>query len=262
MAEGILDRIVESVSARLDADPAPADLADRALRESRRRADRGLRSLRAALAGDGPAVIAECKHASPSAGVLRPAFDPVPLARAYSAAGAAAISVVTEPDFFRGDPRWLPAVRAAVDVPVLRKDFVISDRQLYETVLAGADAVLLIVRILSPDRLTELLGLAGELQLEVLLEIFADEDPGPAVTTGAQIIGVNARDLDTFAVDLDLLAAIADRIPGDRIRVAESGIHGRDDLLRLHDAGYDAFLIGEHLVRAEDPGAALEDLLK
>jgi indole-3-glycerol phosphate synthase len=262
VAEGILDRIVASVTARLENEPAFPDLAERALAAADRRAQEGYRSLRAALVCDEPAVIAECKRASPSAGLLRPAFDPVALARAYSASGASAISVVTEPEFFCGDISWLSMVRGAVERPVLRKDFLVDERQLYETVIAGADAVLLIQRILSPERLADLLGLAGELHLEVLLELFADEDPAPAVSSGAAIIGVNARDLDTFAVDLDRVAAIAGEIPDDRIRVAESGIRGCDDLARLHDAGYDAFLIGEHLVRAEDPGAALRNLLE
>jgi indole-3-glycerol phosphate synthase len=259
--DGILDRIVASVTARLEAESPSPDLAERAHREADRRLREGPRSLRAALSGEGPAVIAECKRASPSAGLIRPDFDPVSLAGAYSVSGASAISVVTEPEFFGGDISWLSMVRGAVERPVLRKDFVVDERQLYQTAIAGADAVLLIQRILSPDRLARLLRLAGELRLEVLLELFADEDPAPAVSSGAAIIGVNARDLDTFAVDLDHVAAIAGEIPDDRIRVAESGIHGREDLVRLHEAGYDAFLIGEHLVRAEDPGEALRRLL-
>ena len=214
-----------------------------------------------ALSADGRSVLAECKHASPSAGVLREPFDPVDLARTYEEAGAAAISVVTEPRFFLGDASWLPAVRDAVSIPVLRKDFVVTERQLYETALAGADAVLLIQRILTPDRLSDLLELAAALHLEVLLEIFADEDPSVAVDSGARIIGVNARDLATFATDLDRVASIASSIPEDRIRVAESGIHGPADLERLEAAGYDAFLIGEYLVRSPDPGRALRNLL-
>jgi len=261
MPEGIIDRIVTSVRARLGTEPAGADLVARAHREAEKRARSGGRSLRRALRDGAPAVIAECKRASPSAGLLREDFDPIRLAEAYSVAGAAAISVVTEPDFFRGDLSWLAQVRQAVELPVLRKDFIVDGRQLYESVIAGADAVLLIQRILSPERLEGMLRLAAELRLEVLLEIFADEDPAPAVASGAPIIGVNARNLDTFEVDLARVAAIAGELPRDRLRVAESGIHSRDDLAVLHRAGYDAFLVGEHLVRAERPGDALRALL-
>jgi indole-3-glycerol phosphate synthase len=220
-----------------------------------------VRSLRQALTSTHPAVIAECKRASPSAGVLRRDFDPAALAAAYAAAGAAAISVVTEPDFFAGDPLWLSQVRGAVDLPVLRKDFIVSVRQLEETAVLGADAVLLIQRILPPATLRELLVTAAELDLEVLLEVFPDEDPEPAVASGATIIGVNARDLATFEVRLDRVAELARAIPDDRVRVAESGIRSRDDVEWLTAAGYRGFLVGEHLVRAEDPGGALRELL-
>jgi indole-3-glycerol phosphate synthase len=261
MVDGILDRIVTSVAARLDRVPAAAGLVDRAREVAGERARNDERSLGKALRDRAPAVIAECKRASPSAGILRADFDPVRLARAYSAAGASAISVVTEPEFFHGDPRWLSAVRNSVELPVLRKDFIVDDRQLYESVMAGADAVLLIQRILAPERLERLLQVAAELRLEVLLEIFADENPEPAVASGVSIVGVNARDLATVEVDLERVATIAGKIPDDRLKVAESGIQGRDDLVALHRAGYNAFLVGEHLVRAGDPGDALRALL-
>jgi indole-3-glycerol phosphate synthase len=261
VADTILDRIVDSVLERQRAaHPAPG-LEARARRVAEQRWLDGPRSLRAALERSGVSVIAECKHASPSAGVLREPFDPVALARAYETGGAAAISVVTEPDHFGGRPGWIAPVRRAVSLPALRKDFVVTERQLYETVLAGADAVLLIQRILAPERLAELLELAAALHLEVLLELFADEDPGIAVASGAEIIGVNARDLGTFEVDLGRVEAMAARIPAGRVRVAESGIHGPDDVARLSAAGYDAFLVGEHLVRSTDPQAALRELI-
>jgi len=138
---------------------------------------------------------------------------------------------------------------------------VIDERQLREAAAAGADAVLLIQRILSPDRLAELVGAARELGLETLVEIFADEDPAPTVASGTDIIGVNARDLATFVTRLDVVEQLATRLPSDRIRVAESGIKGPEDVRRLRSAGYDAFLIGEHLVRADDPERALRELL-
>jgi len=261
MPNSILDRIAASVRGGLEATPAPANLEEhaRAAAEARRRG--GLRSLGEALAGQGVTLIAECKKASPSAGLLRNDFDPVALARAYEGGGAAAISVVTEPDFFAGDPRWLGEVRAAVGLPVLRKDFVVSRRQLFETAMLGADAVLLIQRLLTPAKLAELLATAEELRLEVLLEVFADEDPGPAVDSGAKILGVNARDLATFEVRLDRVEAMATEIPRDRVRVAESGISDRSTIDRLVGAGFDAFLVGEYLVRSRDPKTAVRQLV-
>lgn len=260
-AETILDRIVAAVRRRLASTPPVPGLEARAERAAELRRQGGPRSLRDALAASGTRVIAECKRASPSAGVLREPFDPVVLARAYETGGAAAISVVTEPDFFSGDPAWLAAVRGATSLPVLRKDFIVDERQLYETALFGADAVLLIQRIVDQRRLAGLLELARRLSLEVLLEVFADEDPAPAVESGAEIIGVNARDLASFRVDLERLGVLAGAIPPDRLRVAESGIGGRADIERLEAAGYDAFLVGEHLVRSSDPAAALRELV-
>ncbi len=257
MRESVLDRIVDSVRARLAAEPPPPDLRRRALDTAARR-DR--RSLFDALTADGPSILAECKYASPSAGVLREPFDPVALASAYAAGGAAAVSVVVERDHFRGDPSWIPAVRRAVDLPVLRKDFMITERQLDETVLLGADAVLLIQRLVSPTQLGDLVGHAGDLGLEVLLELFVDEDPEAAVASEAAILGVNARNLATFEVRLDLVEAMAAALPADRVRVAESGITGPGDVRRLAAAGYDAFLVGEHLVRAGDPTVAVREL--
>lgn len=258
MAESsVLDRIVEAVRARLDDEPEPGDLAERAARV---RAASPQRSLREALTADGPSIIAECKKASPSAGLLRGDFDPAQLAAGYQAAGASAISVVTERDFFQGRLEWLAAVRDAVGLPMLRKDFIIDERQLREAAALGADAVLLIQRILPADRLAELVSAANELGLETLVEIFADEDPAPTIASGTAIIGVNARDLATFVTRLDVVEEMASRLPADLVRVAESGIRGRDDLDRLSAAGYDAFLIGEHLVRAEDPESELRRL--
>jgi len=261
VADTALDRIVSDVRRRLETyteEPGLEDAAHEAV-EARRRV--GLRSLKNALSGPGPALIAECKKASPSAGVIREDFDATALAGAYAAGGAAAISVVTEPDSFRGDPRWLVDVRPTVGLPVLRKDFIVSRRQLFETAILGADAVLLIARILDEEALADLLRAAAELELEVLLEIFADEDPATAVASGAPIIGVNARDLANFEVRLDRVETIAAELPADRVRVAESGIHRLRDLDRLRGVGYDAFLVGEHLVRSNDPEAAVRELI-
>jgi indole-3-glycerol phosphate synthase len=261
VAETALDRIVADVRRRLDTYTEAPGLDEAAYEAVEARRRDGLRSLGRALSAPGPALIAECKKASPSAGLIREDFDAVVLADAYAAGGAAAISVVTEPDSFQGDTRWLIDVRRTVDLPVLRKDFIVTRRQLFETAVLGVDAVLLIARILDQETLMDLLRTAAELELEVLLEVFADEDPAAAVASGAPIVGVNARDLATFEVRLDRVASIATQLPTDRVRVAESGIHGPGDLDRLRAAGYDGFLVGEHLVRAEDPEAAVRDLL-
>jgi indole-3-glycerol phosphate synthase len=261
MSKSVLDRIVADVRRRLDETPEPPGLVEAARAAAATRRERGLRSLRGALSGPGPAVIAECKKASPSAGLIRADFDPVALARAYAEGGAAAISVVTEPEYFSGDPEWLAVIRRAVDLPVLRKDFLVTRRQLHESAVLGADAVLLISRILDREILAELLATASELDIEVLLEIFADEDPESVVASGAEIIGVNARDLATFETRLDRVEAMAEKLPADRVRVAESGIHGPGDVTRMHRAGYDAILVGEHLVQSEDPEAAVRTLL-
>jgi indole-3-glycerol phosphate synthase len=262
MGETALDRIVADVRRRLETYSEAPGLEEAAHEAVEMRREQGLRSLRSALSAPAPALIAECKKASPSAGVIREDFDPVALATAYAAGGAAAISVVTEPDSFLGDTRWLVDVRESIDLPVLRKDFVVSRRQLLETAVLGADAVLLISRVLDRETLADLLATASELELDVLLEIFADEDPSVAVDSGAPIIGVNARDLATFEVRLDRVESMAAELPTDRVRVAESGISGPEDLARLSGAGYQAFLIGEHLVRSEDPEAAVRDLLR
>lgn len=264
MGDDILERIVAAVRRRLADAPARPDLESAARKRVDGRSAVERRSLREALERPGPSVIAECKHASPSAGVLREPFDPVGLAEAYVAGGARAVSVVTEPDFFGGDPGWIAAVRDRVPVPVLRKDFVVTRRQLLETVLLGADGVLLINRLLSPGVLADLVSLADELRLEVLLELFLDEDPDAAVAAGAPILGLNARDLATFEIDLEVVAARGPELSSVHrgVLVAESGVRGGADVRRLHAAGYDGFLVGEHLVRSADPTAAVAELLR
>ena len=256
----ILDRIVQAAEDRMAATPLRPDLEEAAHAAVDLRRAGGLRSLRQALAAPGPQILAECKHASPSAGILREPFDPVALAQEYETGGAAAISVVVEPEFFLGDPDWIPEVRSAVALPVLRKDFIVCERQLYETALLGADAVLLIQRLLSPERTMALLDLADELELEVLLEIFVDEDPAAAIDSGAEILGVNARNLATFETSVDRVIELGRALPVDRVLVAESGIKDQTDIARLTKAGYDAFLIGETLVRSNQPERAVAEL--
>ena len=206
-------------------------------------------------------VIAECKRRSPSRGILRADYDPAAHARAYAAAGAAAISVLTEPTFFDGDPSHLTAVRAAVDVPLLRKDFVVTDYQVLEAAALGADAVLLIVSALDDEALQRLIGVAAAAGLAALVEVHDAGELARALGAGATIVGVNSRNLRTLGVDTSVFDALAPRMPPDVVAVAESGIRTAADVTRLRDAGYHACLVGERLIAEPDPGAALRELL-
>jgi indole-3-glycerol phosphate synthase len=218
------------------------------------------RDLAAALrTGAAPAVIAEVKRSSPSAGTIRDA-DAAEQARIYEAAGAAAISVLTEPRHFDGSLLDLQAARRAVDLPVLRKDFVIHPAQLIESRAAGADAVLLIAPAVSELELKALVAAAADLGLDALVEAHAEEDLDRALATDAELIGINARDLETLEVDLGRALALLERIPGDRVAVAESGISTREHVERALAAGARAVLVGEALMRADDPGATLRSL--
>jgi indole-3-glycerol phosphate synthase len=207
-------------------------------------------------------VIAECKRRSPSRGILRTDYEPAAHARAYADAGAAAISVLTEPAFFDGSLEDLRAVRAAVDLPVLRKDFIVTEYQLREAAVAGADAVLLIVGAVDQKSLTSLLCAARALSLAALIEVHEVDELDRAVDAGASIVGVNSRNLRTLAVDPDVFDRVARALPGNTTMVAESGIRTRQDIARLSQIGYDAFLIGERLIAQPDPGAALRELVR
>ncbi len=218
------------------------------------------RALGPADGGAGYRVIAECKRRSPSKGILREQYDPAAHARAYEAAGAVAISVLTEPTFFDGDPEHLRQVRAAVSLPVLRKDFIVSEYQLHEAVALGADAVLLIVGALDARELSVLMAAASGLGLAALVEVHDRGELTRAIDAGARVIGVNSRNLRTLTVDLSVLDDLAAQIPAGVIGVAESGIRTTDDLARLTAAGYDAFLVGERLIARPDPGEALREL--
>lgn len=216
---------------------------------------------RALAAADRVNIIAECKRRSPSRGVLRAAYDPVAIARGYASAGAAAISILTEPTFFDGALEHLAAVRAAVDVPLLRKDFVVSEYQLHEARAAGADAVLLIVAALRPVELKVLHDHARAIGLDVLVEVHDATELAIAVDAGARMVGVNNRNLRTLEVDVHASEALMARMPQEVIAVSESGLRTAEDLRGLRDLGYRAFLIGERFMTAEDPGAELERLL-
>jgi indole-3-glycerol phosphate synthase len=206
-------------------------------------------------------VIAECKRRSPSRGVLRADYDAAAIAAAYEACGAAAVSVLTEPTFFDGSLDDLRAVRGRVGLPLLRKDFIVDEQQLFEARAAGADAVLLIVAALEAESLRRLRAAAERLGLAALLEVRDREELAVALSASPRLIGVNSRNLRTLAVDPAAPLELVESIPDDVVAVAESGLRHGDDLRRLRAAGYDAFLVGERLLTEADPGGALRELL-
>ena len=207
-------------------------------------------------------VIAECKRRSPSRGVLSDVYDPSDIASGYAHAGAAAVSVLTEPAFFDGRLEHLEAVREAVELPLLRKDFIVTDYQLLEACLAGADAVLLIAAILDTSELRRLLRQAKDYGLAVLTEVHNAEELSRSLEAGAEVIGVNNRDLRSFDVDLEASEVLMEQIPADVTAVAESGLTSAGELIGLRRAGYHAFLIGGAFMCQPVPGEALSDLLR
>ena len=257
---GLLDAIRASVSTALQwrRSQTPLDVVARAA--ERRSPDGG--RFRAALTREGGAnIIAECKRRSPARGVLARTYEPAAIARSYERAGAAAVSVLTEPTFFDGALAHLEAVRTAVSLPLLRKDFVLDQYQIYEACAAGADAVLLIAAMLDDEALRHLARCAEGLGLAALVEVHSKRELDAAADAGADIIGVNSRDLRTLAVDLRVCDALVADAPPGAVMVAESGIRSRGDIDRLARAGYRAHLIGERLMAEPDPGAALAALL-
>ena len=254
-----LDRAV--ADAREDADRRAARLPLGAVKESAATASPP-RGFRAALSRPGMALIAEVKRRSPSKGDIRADLDPAGLARAYQRGGAAAISVLTERRHFSGSPDDLRATRTATDLPVLRKDFITTPYQLCEARAWGADAVLLIVAALDPEQLASLLAEAALAGLDALVEVHTRAEAETAAAAGATLIGINARDLTTLTVDPRRFAAVRGTLPADGVTVvAESGIHDRNGVLAAAAAGADAVLVGESLVRADDPAAAAAALL-
>lgn len=206
-------------------------------------------------------VIAELKRRSPGAGEIRPQLVPARLASVYESAGAAAISVLTDREYFGGALEELSVVRRAVAVPVLRKDFVLEAVQVFEARAAGADAVLLIARILEPGALRSLVGLAEELGMDALVEVHDGVELERALEAGARLVGVNNRDLGTFETSLEVTFELCGRVPSGCVLVSESGIRGGEDVARLGAAGVDAVLVGEWLLRREDVGAAVAELV-
>lgn len=221
----------------------------------------GRRDFAAALTSRQPAVIAEIKRASPSKGILAQEFDPPALARAYEQGGAAALSVLTDEKHFHGDLSHLESARSSVRIPVLRKDFTIDPYHVHQAAAHGADAILLIAAILSEREMRDFRELAERYRMAALVEVHDEEELKPAVASGARILGVNNRDLRTFHVDLAVSLRLADKIPSGVIKVAESGINTADDVRRLRAAGYNSFLVGEHLMKSADPARALHTLL-
>ena len=255
-----LDQIVAATRRRVSESRRTADV--RALeREAEKHVPRGFRRCLVEVGKQGPAVIAELKKASPSKGLIRAKFDPAQLAAELESAGAAALSVLTDEEFFQGSLGNLKAASAATGLPCLRKDFIVDQFQVLEARANRADAILLIVAALSNEELQTLAKSARQNQLDVLCEAHDADELQRALDAGCAIVGVNARDLKTFAVDLGTLFRLAEKIPPDVVAVAESGIQSGNDITELRSAGYRAFLIGETLMRAERPGETLKALL-
>lgn len=217
-------------------------------------------SLRARLARNEAAVIAEIKKASPSKGVIRPDFRPAEIAASYERGGAACLSVLTDIDFFQGADAYLEAARGACSLPVLRKDFTVDAYQIHESRVLGADCILLIVAALGTDQLQDYAGLANELGLDVLVETHDAEEMTRALRTASPLIGVNNRNLRDFTVSLDRSLELRSQVGPERILITESGIHTRADVTRMRQGGVHAFLVGEAFMRADDPGSELQRL--
>ena len=255
----ILDKIAEKKRERLSISKSRVPLRDlrgriqdieepRDFRTAIKRGDRHIR------------LIAEIKKASPSKGVIRKDFDPVGIARIYEDKAVDAVSVLTEEDFFSGDLGYIPEVKNTVSRPVLRKDFILDEYQIYESRANGADAVLLIAALLDPAQAGDYLGLARELGLSVLFEVHGFEELEKALRLGADIIGINNRDLKTLSVDLRTTFLLMKEVPSDRVVVSESGIRAREDVMRLDEKGVDAMLIGTTLMESQDIGKKIDEL--
>jgi indole-3-glycerol phosphate synthase len=255
----ILARIVAKKREELARAVPPQWEREAELRAERHNATR--RDFRAALTARTPAIIAEVKKASPSKGTFSIDFDAVRLASAYERGGAAAVSVLTDETFFQGSLADLENARAAVSLPVLRKDFTIAHSHILEAAAHGADAILLIAAILTEREIREFREAAARYRMSALVEVHNRGELDKAIAAGSDTIGVNNRDLTTFAVTLETSLRLAEHMPASAIRVSESGIRGAEDIARLRAAGFTAFLVGEHLMQSGDPAAALQKLV-
>lgn len=256
-----LDEIVAATRARVARSRAGANLRDLERHAGLHR-PRGFRRELIERGSRGIAIIAELKKASPSKGLIRADFDPPALARELETAGAAALSILTDEEFFHGSLDNLKSASEETRIPCLRKDFIVDEFQILEARAYAADAVLLIVAALEQENLLALARRAADSGLDVLCEVHDENEFARAIDAGCNLVGVNSRDLKTFHVDLNTALNLASKHPEGVVLVAESGIHSGTDLVRLREAGYDAFLIGESLMRAESPGAALRELLE
>lgn len=262
MPENVLTEIVNARQRQVEQLKITRPLSEEQALASRNQLGMGPRSLSHALSRLGPvSCIAEIKKASPSRGLLRDPFEPIEIAVDYESNGAAAISVLTEENYFLGSVNQLKSVRRSVSRPVLRKDFILDPYQIYESAAYCADAVLLIAAILTPNRLLELKQLAERLGLEVLVEVHDRHELRVALDAGAEVIGVNNRDLKTFEVSLNTSLDLAPYFPQSVLSVSESGIRAPGDIRQLREAGYDGFLIGELLMKSAHPGRTLRELM-
>jgi indole-3-glycerol phosphate synthase len=253
----VLDRIVERTRERLRGEAKPDRRAAEEVAQQRTPF-----AFRAALARDGVNVIAEIKSASPSAGSIVDDPDIETIAGDYARGGAAAMSIVTEPEFFRGSRDWIARAKAAAGLPVVMKDFVVEPSQIVRGIAAGADAILLLASLLDAAQIRDFVAIAEAYGCDALVEVHDEEELSRAVNGGARLIGVNNRDLRDFRVDLGTSERLSGQMPGDVIRVAESGIRTRADVERLRAAGFHAFLVGESLLRQEDRAAAVRALIQ
>lgn len=257
----VLDQIIAATRKRVSRMRSSTALRELE-QQAQKHTPRGFRRALESKSRDGVAIIAELKKASPSKGLIRGDFHPSELARELEQAGAAALSVLTDEKFFQGSLANLREASAAVKIPCLRKDFIIDEFQIVEARANSADAVLLIVAALSQDELKLLASAAREHSLDVLCEVHDETQLQQALGAECDLIGVNTRDLRTFQVDLHRAFDLAEKFPAGVVRVAESGIHSGDDIARLREAGYQAFLVGESLMRAPSPASALRELMR
>jgi len=256
----VLEKIVARTRERLRT--APVDVEDLRAAARDEAARRGPHAFSAALRRDGVNVIAEVKAASPSAGSIVPDPDVEAIAAEYAKGGAAAISIVTEPDFFQGSKQWIARAKSTASLPVVMKDFIVEPSQLYAAAAAGADAVLLLASLLSGDEIARFITILDAHGIDALVEVHDEGELERAIEGRARIIGVNNRDLRTFRVDLATAERLAAKIPAEAVKVAESGIKSSQDVDRLRNAGFHAFLVGESLLRQNDRAAAVRSLMR
>jgi indole-3-glycerol phosphate synthase len=258
MPKTILDKILGTKKREVDRHKKTVHLSCLMECIARRKAPLAFSS---ALKGDGIKLIAEVKKASPSKGILRPYFDPMALAKTYADNGAAAISVLTDAEYFQGSPEHLAAIRQTVNLPLLRKDFIYDEYQIYESAAYGADALLLIAAILEPKQLEKMMAVSRSLGLGCLVEIHNEDELKTALDSGAEVIGINNRNLNTFEVDINTTQRLLPFIPEDKIVVSESGISRREDVKMLKGWGVDAVLVGEALVTAKNIAKKMKELM-